>query len=62
MHRRRELSDNGMQRPAQRAAAGPLSSPRFATPDRLERAVNARDARAILGLYAPDVHVVWPAY
>jgi len=25
-----------------------------------ERAVNARDARAILALYAPDAHVVWP--
>lgn len=25
-----------------------------------ERAVNARDAKAVLALYAPDAHVVWP--
>ena len=25
-----------------------------------ERAVNARDAKAILALYAPDAHVIWP--
>jgi uncharacterized protein (TIGR02246 family) len=45
-----------------------VAAPAFAGPSEdatahskaFERAANARDAKAILGLYAPDAHVVWP--
>jgi len=45
-----------------------VAMPAFATPaadatahsKAFERAVNARDAEAVLALYASDAHVVWP--
>ena len=41
------------------AVAGPADDA-MAHSKAFERAVNARDAKAVLALYAPDAHVVWP--
>jgi uncharacterized protein (TIGR02246 family) len=45
-----------------------VAAPAFASPEdaatahskAFERAVNARDAKAVLALYSPDAYVVWP--
>ena len=42
-----------------RALAGPVEEA-TAHSKAFERGVNARDAKGILALYAPDAHVVWP--
>jgi len=44
---------------AVRAAAGPAELA-MAHSKAFERAANARDVKAVLALYAPDAHVVWP--
>lgn len=57
-----------MKRCALLALLSLVAMPAFAAPaddamahsKAFERAVNARDAKAILALYASDAHVVWP--